>query len=403
MTEYRAQICQLLYSLQRITLQIFTQRWKTPFFYSACVALVLLKASSARTKIRLTERAVQGWIALFPSDLFPQNGSAHLTLPFILPNPFPSLAQNTAGLPNTAALYYRNALPSGLSSRTAPPGRSPQAATRGVPLPSGGAGSADLPRRGTPPGAADPQAAQSIGGARESARIDNRQLGGYFLRGLTKYGQGRARRGGAGRPGCACFKCLAAYKARRRGCGPRAAVRAAGRWPLRTEGRRAPAARSCGGGAPRERSSGTGGCGARPLEPGGTTTAGRGATISAFLFVFVFFFYFFLKRLPTFFGGGGWFSFWASSPPPPPFCLWLPSSKPTSSWLASTHPWTLSSQPSSREVPSLHHPTAGSRCRRPRTSRRSAGPARPEELVGVRWQLLGPGRTAASLHDPELR
>lgn len=225
MTEYRAQICQLLYSLQRITLKIFTEMKNTLLLFCMCCTGVV-KGQFCTHK---DQTDGLGWIALFPSDLFPQNGSAHLALPFILPNPFPSLAQNTAGLPNTAALYYRNALPSGLSSRTAPPGRSPQAATRGVPLPSGGAGSADLPRRGTPPGAADPQAAQSIGGARESARIDNRQLGGYFLRGLTKYGQGRARRGGAGRPGCACFKCLAAYKARRRGCGPRAAVRAAGR------------------------------------------------------------------------------------------------------------------------------------------------------------------------------
>lgn len=61
------------------------------------------------TKIRLTECAVQGWAAIFssfPLDLSPQNSSTHLTPPFIFQNPFPSLAWNTAGLPNTAAQEF---------------------------------------------------------------------------------------------------------------------------------------------------------------------------------------------------------------------------------------------------------------------------------------------------------
>lgn len=200
-------------------------------FYSACVAPVQLEASSVHTKIRLTECAVQGWVATFssfPLDLSPQNSSTHLTLPFIFQNPFPSLARNTAGLPNTRSTESQEFAALRASSRPPPPGPVPSGRRTRGPAALGRGWKRGSPQARNSPGAADPQAAQSIGGARESARIDNRQLGGYFLRGLTKYGQGRARRGGAGRPGCACFKCLAAYKARRRGCGPRAAVRAAG-------------------------------------------------------------------------------------------------------------------------------------------------------------------------------
>lgn len=62
-----------------------------------------------------------------------------------------------------------------------------------------------------------PQDEQSIGRKQDwgflSFWIDNRQLRGYFLLWLTKYGQGRERHKRACLPGSACFKCLAAYKA----------------------------------------------------------------------------------------------------------------------------------------------------------------------------------------------